>query len=282
MSSGEQFPMSKLKAIVLGVLLLSLFGLPLATLARRWWIDPDYSHGFVIAALCVFLAGRAWVKEKEDEGTLAGLALLVPGLALYLLGVAAAEIFSVRVSLLPVMAGVMFLFAGRTRGRALLFPIGFFFFAIPLPQVLYFTLTSPLQTLAAKIGTEMSTAIGIAALRDGNIVRVGEVSLGVAEACSGLRSLMAYSAVSVLLAKYLHGSWLSRMVLVGSAVVVAIVANGVRLFLTCIGAVGYGPDFVEGWTHPFLGVVTFFGGILVLLVVSEVLRWAKRRSSASY
>ncbi|KPJ59845.1 MAG: hypothetical protein AMJ46_09450 [Latescibacteria bacterium DG_63] len=274
--------MSRLKPLIVAALVLILYGLPLGTLVERWWIDSDYSHGFVIAAVCLFLAVRTWRTERADEGTLLGLTLLVPGLILYLLGVAAAEVFSVRVSLLPVLAGVTLLLAGRSRGRALLFPIGFFFFAIPLPQVLYFTLTSPLQTLAAKMGTGMATAVGVVALREGNIVQVGEISLGVAEACSGLRSLMAYSAVSVLIARYLHRSWLSRLVLVGSAAIVAVSANAFRLFFTCIGAVGYGPDFVEGWMHPFLGVVTFVSGVLVLLVISEMLRWTRRKASTSF
>ncbi len=274
--------MKRLKPVILVALLLGLYGTHLVSLGRRWWIDPDYSHGFVVAVLCVFLGGRVWVGEKGSEGRAAGLGLLVPGLMLYLVGVAAAEIFSVRLSLLPVLAGLVFLFAGMNRGRALLFPIGFFFFAIPLPQVLYFTLTSPLQMMAAKMGTDMATAVGVAALRDGNVVRVGEVSLGVAEACSGLRSLMAYSAVSVLLAKYVHSGWGSRFALVASAMVIAVAANAVRLFLTCLGTVGYGSGFVEGWMHPFLGVVTFMGGIGILLAFSEVMRWVKRRTSTSF
>ncbi|UCF79170.1 MAG: exosortase [Candidatus Eiseniibacteriota bacterium] len=271
--------MSRWKPLVLGILLLGLYGMPLVTLVTRWWEDSDYSHGFVVAAVCLFLGARARREEKASEGGALGLALLVPGLVLYLLGVAAAEIFSVRVSLLPVAAGVALLLVGRERGFALLFPIGFFFFAIPLPQVLYFTLTSPLQTLAAQMGTWMATSVGVVALRDGNIVRVGEVSLGVAEACSGLRSLVAFAAVCVLLAKYLHRSWLARIVLVGAAVVVAVTSNALRLFLTCLGAVGYGPQFVQGWMHPFLGIVTFVGGVLVLVMMSEVLRWQKRKAS---
>ncbi|MFH0777618.1 MAG: exosortase [Candidatus Eisenbacteria bacterium] len=292
--------MSKLRLVAIAILLALLYLKPVATLAERWWRDADYSHGFVVAAVSLFVAlresrrargrrtgsggegqsGTGWGQPLGAQGTRMGLALLIPGLVLYVLGTAGAEEFSTRVSLLPVLAGTMFLVGGKLAGSSLLFPIFFFGFAVPLPEVIYFSVTSPLQTLAARLGTALAGSVGLVALREGNIVHVGGVSLGVAEACSGLRSLMAYFALSVLLAWYVQRGWLRKAILVLVTPVIAVSANALRLFVASVGAVAVGPGFLKGVQHEISGVVTFFVGVGALLAFSELLRWSARKTAA--
>jgi exosortase len=225
---------------------------------------------------------RARTESRSSSGDLRGLWLLIPGLLLYLAGSAAAEIFSIRVSFPLVLTGVLMMLSGKTRALSLAFPVGFFLLAIPLPAVLYAALTSPLQILSTKIAAGISGGLGIMVSREGNVLRVGGASLGVAEACSGLRSLVSYGAVAILLARFLQKDWLSRVVLVLASVLVAVFSNSCRLVVSAVGTLAYGPGFTSGKAHTATGVVVFILGLLALFGISELLRWKARRTLLQY
>ncbi len=252
--------------ILLLLLILGIYFQQLVDLVRQWWDDPNYSHGFLIPVVSVYLfwAKRERLQSMKPQRNFAGLAILIAGLLLCIIGTAAAEFFTVRLSLIVTLLGTIWFFYGTDFIRQLWFPILFLIFMIPIPYVIFYAISFPMQLLSTKIAVVILQFTGLTVLRQGNIINLPNYSLEVVEACSGLRSLMTLSALGAAMAYLTQRNIVSGGLLFLLALPIAIAANIVRILLTAIGAVIISPKFAEGFLHEISGLVVFLTGLIAL------------------
>lgn len=268
-----------LMVLVLGGLLIAVYWNILVALATQWWDDANYSHGFLVP---LFSAYVVWQKRMTlwalpRSGSLAGLAVLLLGIGMLLLGNIGAENFLMRSSLLVVLAGLILFHLGSHVFRALVFPLGFFFFMVPLPGVVFYAVTFPLQRLAAAQAAWTLEALGVPVLLDGNIIHLANLSLGVTEACSGIRSLISLSAGAVAWAYLLLPvGWWSMALFVVATVPITIVANAGRVVLTGLIGQYVGVDYASGFFHEFAGWVIYLFAFGCLLALHALIRSLSR------
>lgn len=249
-----------------------------ATLVRQWADDPNYAHGFFVLPMAAFLAWRRRdrFRSAARAPSLAGFALLALGIFLYVVGTAAAELFTTRVSLVCVIAGLVWAIEGAARLRVLAFPIAFLGCMIPLPYVFYYQLTFPLQIESSRWAAGLLEFAGMPVVREGNILNLEGYTLEVVTACSGLRSIMTLGTMALFLTDFVRLSVVSKALLVVASVPVAVAANVARLGVTaCIAAMG-GAEAAESFLHELSGVVVFITGLGALFAVGKGLEWIER------
>lgn len=261
-----------LEICVVGSLIGVLFGATLADMAHDWWIVPAYSQGMLLPPLALYMA---WVNRhrtlKYDAAPdNRGLLLTSIACCTFLLGSAASEFFLMRFSFIILVTGLIWTFWGIRRLRSLAFPLLLLATMVPLPVLLYNSLAAPLQLLASDIAASVAQSLGISVFRDGNILQLATVSLGVAEACSGLNSLSALVVGSVLLGYMLCNGWIARVLVFIAAAPLAIAVNIVRVAGTAILA-DYNEEFAMGFYHSFSGWLVFVAGVGLLYGLARLL-----------
>lgn len=247
-------------------------------LFRQWADDPNYAHGLFVIPMAAALARRRRDRylAAPSRPERAGFVLLALGALVYVAGTAAAELFTARVSLVLVVAGLLWVIEGRVRARALAFPLAFLLCMVPLPYVVYYQLTFPLQIESSRMAAALLGLSGMPVVREGNILNIEGYSLEVVTACSGLRSIMTLGTMAMLLTDFVRVSRWSKLILVAASVPVAVAVNVARLAATaCIAAVG-GAQAAESFLHELSGIVVFITGLFALFVVGKVLEWIER------
>jgi exosortase len=238
------------------------------------WINlPDFSHGFLIPIISLYIIyerRKSW-SNVSMEGQWSGLIWIFLGLALLLAGNLATEYFIMRLSLLFVLGGIIFFLLGRQSFRLLQFPLAYLVFMIPIPSILLDRVTFPLQLFASMISAESLHLAGIPALREGNIIQLANTSLEVAEACSGIRSLISLLALSVAFAYFSQKLFWKQLLLVFSTFPIAILANVARVSGTGFLAHFYGDSAAQGFFHGFSGWLLFIVAFFCLFGVSVLL-----------
>ena len=268
-----------LVALVLLGLLVGLYGGVLRDLAWQWWDDPNYTHGFLVPLFSGFLV---WQRRKQlaalpTKGSWIGLPLLLAGVGALLLGDLAAENFLMRSSLIVVLAGLVLFHLGRDSFRVLAFPLLFLFFMVPLPATLFYAMAFPLQSLAARNAAWMLDTLGVPVLLDGNIIHLTKQSLGVAEACSGIRSLISLFSVAVAWAALTLPGVLSMAVFVAAVIPITILANAGRVVITGLIGQWFGVDYAQGFFHTFSSWLVFVFAFICLLATHALIRLVQSR-----
>ena len=252
------------------VLLMGLLYAPVAPLlVWQWWNNPNYSHGFIVPLFAAYLV---WTRREKIQSLTAkpynaGLLLILFGLASYYVGTLGAELFTSRASFIVVLAGLILFLGGLDYLKALAFPLGYLIFMIPLPAIVFNAIAFPLQLLASKVGTLVMQSIGIPVLREGNLLYLHNMTMEVVEACSGIRSLISLLALAAAFAYLFTKSSWKRMVLVASAVPIALAANALRV--AGMGALAHwvSVEAAEGFFHYFSGWTIFL--LAMVLLVGE-------------
>ncbi len=252
--------------VLLGSLLFWLYLQVLVPLARQWWTDDNYSHGFLIPLLSAYFVWerRESLAKLPVRSSPFGLALLAGGIGALLLGNVSAELFTTRVSLLVVLAGLVLYLFGREYLRMLAFPILYLLFMIPLPAIVFNAIAFPLQLFAARTATAVLQFLQIPVFREGNLITLANIALEVAEACSGIRSLITLLALALTYAYFTQRRPWRRIVLVLSTVPIAIAANVSRIAGTGILAHLYGSRAAQGFFHEFSGWLIFLVAAVLL------------------
>jgi exosortase len=263
------------RAILLFGLLLLVFSRVIIGLVTDWWLDPNYSHGFLVPLVCAFFVWRKKDQLEIDPSQPYPMSyvFVFAGLFLMVLGTAGAEYYSQRIGFVLAAYGTVTYLGGSAFARNMRFVFVYFLFAVPLPYIVYYAATMPLQTLAAREAVFVLRLIGISVAREGNILHLAGTSLEVAEACSGLRSLVSFLALGAALAYLVQRKTWKRWVLFLVNIPIAIAGNAFRVVTTGIGTVLVGPDFAEGTIHTVLGLVMFGFGLIILLIVHRILLW---------
>jgi exosortase len=240
----------------------------LAAMAHHWKIDPDYSHGFLVVPLALYFAyeRKYELEGAEIHGSWWGSALLAFGLLLLAIGQLGSLYTPLRAGFVFTLMGLVLQLLGWQVYRILFFAMAFLLLMGPLPEALVNVVAFPLQLIAAKWAVWSMQVVGIPVLLEGNIIHLSEGNLFVAEACSGLRSLMALLTLGVVFAHFFRrGRRLQQVILVASTIPIAILVNAMRVALTGVLAHYYGQEAAGGFIHEFQGMITFTVAFFLLL-----------------
>ena len=240
----------------------------------HWKAVPDYSHGFLVAPLAAYFAWerRAQLRRASVEPSWWGCIPLAIGTLALAIGRLGVELMAMRTAFVLTLIGLVLLLLGRQVFRVLAFPLLFLFLMVPLPQSLVNVIAFPLQLIAADLAVDSLHALGIPALREGNIIHLASTQLFVAEACSGLRSLMALGTLAVVFAYFFRRNAVERLVIVLSAIPIAILVNAFRVGLTGYLTHRFGEGAAEGLIHQTEGFFTFGLAFALLLVEAWLLQ----------
>ena len=262
------------QAVVLTILLLWLYLPTLTRLVEQWWQDPNFSHGFFVLPFSAFVVWqeRTALRRLIPTPSWWGLPLLGSGLVLLVLGQMGAELFLSRFSLLIVLAGLIVFFLGWNFFRALLFPWAFLVLMIPIPAIVFNQITFPLQLLASKVASTVLPWLGVPVLREGNVIVLPAMPLEVAEACSGIRSLMSLTTLAVMYGYFMERSNAVRVLLALASLPVAVAANGLRVVGTGLLVQYWDPDKAQGFFHEFQGWLIFVVSLTMLYFLHRIFR----------
>ena len=269
--------------ILLGILLVTLYARIGIKLINDWYELPDFSHGFLIPFFVAFLIWdkRETFRHTPIKPSWSGLSLIFLGLFLLLTGVFGADLFLSRISFLILVGGIVWTLLGRAMLSESKFILFVFLLAIPLPAVLFNQITFPLQLLASQFASSLLPLAGVPVLREGNVIQLPAMQLEVAEACSGIRSLMSLFTVAVIYGYFLEKSTWRRVVLALAALPIAVAANVVRIFGTGLCVQYWNPDKAVGFFHEFSGWLMFIVSLACLYLVHAVMRLLAGKDEAN-
>ena len=286
------------RALAIAFAIIFAYATVLVKLANDWWADENYSHGLLIPFIIGYIL---WLQRDKLSGSESRPNLLWGGLAigfaLFALwaGVAGAELYTQRLSLLLILIGVTLYFFGWRLLRLLFVPAVLLFLALPIPAIVFNRIAFPLQLFASRCAVWSMAVLGIPVLRQGNVIELKPLNsfetrkLEVVEACSGIRSLMTLITLAVVFAYFTHprsnngdgpkgplswlrsyGFWRSS-ILVASAVPIAILTNAARVSGTGILSHYYGTQVADGFFHSFSGWAVYIAAFLLLFAVGWTL-----------
>jgi exosortase len=259
---------------VLAGLLFWLYHSILTQLVGQWWSDPNFSHGFFVPLFSAFVI---W-QERSRLASLGlrpswwGLGFVGFGLCVLIVGQMGAELFLSRLSMLIVLGGLIVLFLGWSFFRALLFPWAFLLLMIPIPAIVFNQITFPLQLLASKVASTTLPWMGVPVLREGNVIILPSMALEVAEACSGIRSLMSLATLAVIYGYLMERKLVVRILLALASVPIAVAANSLRIVGTGLLVQYWDPERAEGFFHEFSGWLIFVVSLVMLYLLHRIVR----------
>lgn len=257
-----------------GLLLIGAFFPILQKLVDQWATDEDVGHGFFVPLVAGFIVWqrRDALMNLEWKPAWWGVGLLVlSGIQAYI-GMMGAELFLQRTAFLEALLGVLLVLGGTAVVRTLLFPLLLLPFMIPIPTVIYNQITFPLQLFASSVAETVLNAIGIPVLRDGNILELASQKLSVAEACSGIRSLLTLTFLSLVYAYAFDKKVWMRWALLAVTVPIAIVANAGRVAITGVLS-EIDTKLANGIYHEMEGWVIFAIAFAMLVVAHWLINW---------
>jgi exosortase len=271
---SKGFRLSLAVALFIGSIAL-LYWPVLAKLVSDWSRNENYSHGFLIPPLAAYLVWERWgrLKTTPCSSSLAGLFVVVGSLLVLLVGLLGAELFLSRIAFIGVLIGGVLYVLGWQHLRLLAFPLGVLLLMIPIPAIIFNQIVFPLQLLASQAGEVALSTAGIPVLREGNVMILANTTLEVAEACSGIRSLVSLLTLAIVFAYFTDPRGGVRTAIALSAIPVAILANALRVAGTGIAAHYYGTSAAEGFFHSFSGWIVFIAAMAMLFVIVHTLQW---------
>lgn len=260
-------------ALLIASLLLAAYFQVFVKLATDWGRISDDSHGFLVPPFAAYLL---WKKKNvladfRPVANWAGVVLTGVGLLILLVGVFGVELFLQRISFVIVLTGLVLCFGGRRFVYELRFVLLVLLLGIPIPAIIFTKITLPLQMLASQLACGVIPIFHIPVLREGNIIELPSRTLEVAEACSGIRSLISLLTIAIVYGFFFETATWRRVVLALASIPIAIAANAVRLVATAVSVEYWDPDKAMGFFHEFSGWVVFLVALISLLVVHRLL-----------
>ena len=259
---------------------LSWFGLLIAvcsapalySLASIWASDADMGHGFFVPLIAAFIAWqrRDELLAIEPKPNLWRLVVVILGGAQLIAGTLGVEQFLTHTAVVITLIGVIWLLRGTETLRTLVFPLFLLFFMVPIPLIIYNKITLPLQFIASRMAASALDMLGIPVLRDGNVLELPHQTLSVVEACSGIRSLLSLTFLSLVYGYFFEKRIWVRVVLFAATIPIAIVANGSRVAFTGI-MTQIKPELAEGFFHESTGWVIFIVALMILILFHQLL-----------
>ncbi len=252
------------------------------SLVSQWSNDEDVGHGFFVPLVAGYVAWtrRQELMSMEWKPAWWGVGLMLWGILQSMVGTLGVELFLQRTAILVMLVGLLLVLGGTGLVRALAFPLLLLPFMIPIPAVIYNQITFPLQLFASRVAEGVLSLLGIPVLRDGNVLELASQKLSVAEACSGIRSLLSLTFLSLVYAYFFDKKpWMRWALLIG-VVPIAILANAARVTITGILSEEVSPELAHGFFHSLEGWIVFLIAFVMLLalhaVINRVYAWKTR------
>jgi len=261
------------------VLLAGCFGFlyhhVIAKLVHDWYFDENYSHGFLILPIALYFVWerRNKLREASKKANSWGLLIILGSMALLVAGILGSELFLTRISILGTIAGAILFLYGWDHLKILLLPIAFLLLMIPIPAIIFNQITFPLQLLASRFGEIALLACQVPVLREGNVIQLANMTLEVAEACSGIRSLISLLTLGIVYGYFTDSRIWVRILLAIGTIPIAIATNGIRVAGTGIAAHFYGSQAAEGFVHTFSGWIIFMAAFVMMFILYRIIAW---------
>lgn len=280
--SGEQVVLSPKSTLlsswapfawISGVMLVSFYPM-LERLVQQWMNDDDMGHGFFVPVVAAYIAWQRKdeILDIEMKRNYWGLVVMLYASVQYVLGTIAAELFLTRTAIVFSIAGAVLFTGGLQLLKKVGFPIFLLGFMVPIPAVIYNQITFPLQMFASGVAEKTLLLLGIPVLRDGNILELAEHKLSVVEACSGIRSLLSLTFLSLVYGFFFESRTWMRAMLLFATVPIAIAANAFRVSMTGV-LYEYKSEWAEGFFHTAEGWVIFMIALSLLLMFHRFANW---------
>jgi exosortase len=259
-------------------LLIAAYFPILKLLVWQWAHDEDVGHGFFVPVVAGYIAWqrRAELLALDWKPAWWGVWIMVWGMLQGYIGLLGAELFLQRTSFLITLVGMLLVFGGTPVVKKLAFPLLLLPFMIPIPAVVYNQITFPLQLFASSVAENVLEFLNHPVIRDGNVLELASQKLNVAEACSGIRSLLSLSFLALVYAYTFDKKVWMRWALLAGVVPIAILANAGRVTITGLLS-DWDPELAHGFFHSLEGWVIFViaGVMLVILhvLINRVYKW---------
>lgn len=254
-----------------------LFAQPVLLLVRDWWVLPEAGHGLLLAPVAIWLAWTRGIRADAESNATLGLAMIVVAVLLRYMSGLAAEVFTMRASVVLALGGLTVYHYGFRQLLHWWLPFVLGALAIPLPELVTQALALPLQFKASQMGAALLQMRDVPVRLTGNVIRIPGNELFVTEACSGLRSLTALLSLSVLLGGLFLQKAVTRVLLVALAVPIAVAINGVRVFLTGFLVFFVDPELGKGFMHITEGWLLFLVSLTCMGIVAWIGTIAERQ-----
>lgn len=267
--------------VVIASLLAVLYFQVFEGLVDDWFNNPDYSHGFLIPAIALYMVWmqREKLIKSDSSPSYWGFAIFILGIGQYALGTIGAEHFLQSTSMIVIILGTVLFLWGWGIMRIVLVPTLYLIFMIPLPAIIWNKFAFTLKLFATEIAVIFIQALGIIVLKEGNILTLPSTTFEVVDACSGLRSLISMLALSALIGFISTYPLWKKWVLFLSAIPIAIVSNIVRLVTTAVFAQEFGMDTTQGLAHTISGLFVFSLGIILFYIIYKLLSFLPGQNS---
>jgi exosortase len=266
----------------IGVLLLVCYGPILYRLVLNWTTDQDMGHGFFVPLVSGFIIWqrRDVLKQIPKDPNIWGLAIVVVAGLQALAATLGAELFTARLAFVFALTGSVLYLGGTRWLKALAFPLILLLFMIPIPQIIYARLTLSLQLLASHLAEALITLSGIPVIRTGNVLELPHQTLNIVEACSGIRSLISLSFLSLIYAYFTDRRVWMRWALLAATVPIAIAANAIRVAVTGL-LTQVDTMLAQGIYHEIEGYLVFVIALVALVLTHRLFSFlANRRTPA--
>ena len=257
-----------------GVFLL-LYAATFKDLFQTWSTEEDYSHGFLIIPVSLYLVWRRKdeLLKQPFHPNKWGIPILAVWAALYFLGYAGDISTFVTYSMIVLILGTVITIAGNAIAKLVLFPILFLFFMLPIPSEIYTMLTNPLKLIATNASVWVLNLLNVPVYQEGNLMHLPHYSMQVVVACSGIRSLISVVALALLMGYVLFKSNVKRSILFLFSLPISILGNILRITVTGLLAYHVSSEMAEGYSHTLAGLVTFTISFIVLFLGVYLIQW---------
>lgn len=263
----------KRKFAVLLLVWAAVFSPVVPAMVGTWLNHSDNSHALLVPLIAMYFV---WIKREElgrieISGSAVGGLFLAGTLVVYLVSFVGGIAVFARLMIVFSLFGLLWSCMGWQVVRVLAFPLGFLVFMVPVPDSVLGMVSFPLQLLATKIAAGVIQFCSIPVYREGNMLYFVHAQLEVAEACSGIRSIMSLTMLSVIFAHLSGNGWWRKALLIFSAIPIAMLANILRVSGTGILAHFFGNKVARGFLHEFSGLAVFVFGLVLLFLVFNLL-----------
>ncbi len=274
MTFSEALKQQRLKLMLVLPLLAGMYYTIVPDMVKQWYQDENYAHGFFVPIIAGYFLWQRWpdLKTRLVKPDVLGLVVIMWGLLQLLVAWLGAEYFTMRSSLIILLAGMTLFWFGREILKGMAMPLGYLIFMVPLPYIIYDMLAFPLKLFVTKVSVAFLKLVGVVVMREGNIIMFPTTTLEVADACSGMRSLISLLAISVAYACMLRTSHARRWVIIFSAIPIAVATNMLRVIVTGILAQWWGAKAAEGFFHEFAGLAVFVLALVMLFAFGQMLQ----------
>jgi exosortase len=241
-------------------------------MGHQWATDENMGHGFFVPVMAGFIAWqrRGDLTAEPRKPNALGLVIVVFAGLLSVAATLGAELFTARLSFVIALFGTVLYLGGTRWIKILLFPFALLLFMIPIPAIIYSSLTMKLQNLASQLGELMISLMGIPVLREGNTLKLPSQTLDIAEACSGIRSLMTLLFLSLFISYFMDKKVWMRWALLIATVPIAIGANGIRVAVTGLLS-EIDTKLASGVYHEVEGYIVYIVALVALLATHRLI-----------